>query len=217
MLIQADPYLSLPNGVLLHLFCSGINIDADLCLDVTAGGRFTHKSMTKQVKFLENFLESYSSPVIRNRILQAKVMSSVEEASSVESRPVPSLDSTNEPSPKPRTPKETMIYPSEFAIEFRDFGNTSKYFGHEKLTRPSKEVSPKIEPSNEWLLEVKHSFEAIWILSPSTTMPCSLRGTNIEVLHNPTVGTSIMSEFLVKNLLGNMPLVSTNKLFKSTS
>ena len=46
-------------------------------------------------------------------------------------------------------------------------------------------------------------------------MPCSLRGTNIEALHNPTVGTSIMSEFLVKNLLGNMPLVPTNKLFKS--
>ena len=46
-------------------------------------------------------------------------------------------------------------------------------------------------------------------------MPCSLRGTNIEALHKPTVGTSIMSEFLVKNLLGNMPLIPTNKLFKS--
>jgi hypothetical protein len=40
-------------------------------------------------------------------------------------------------------------------------------------------------------------------------------GTILEALHNPTVGTSIMSEFLAKNLLGNMPLVSTNKLFKS--
>ena len=47
------------------------------------------------------------------------------------------------------------------------------------------------------------------------TMPRSLRGTNIEALHNPTVGTSIMSEFLAKNLLGNMPLVPTNKLFKN--
>ena len=110
-----------------------------------------------------------------------------------------------------------MIYPSEFPIEFGDFGNTSKYFGHEKLTHPSDEVSPKIEPTNEWLLEVKRSSEAIWILSPSTTMPCSLRGTNIKALHNPTVGTSIMSEFLVKNLLGNMPLIPTNKLFKSPS
>ena len=33
-------------------------------------------------------------------------------------------------------------------------------------------------------------------------MPCSLRGTNIEALHNPIVGISIMSQFLVKNLFG---------------
>ena len=64
-------------------------------------------------------------------------------------------------------------------------------------------------------MEVKHSSKAIQILSPSTMIPCSLRGTNIEALHNPIVGTSIMSEFLVKNLLADMPLVPTNKLFKS--
>ena len=49
------------------------------------------------------------------------------------------------------------------------------------------------------------------------TRPCSLRGTNIEALQNPTIGTSILSEFLAKNLFGNMPLVATNKLFKSPS
>ena len=64
-------------------------------------------------------------------------------------------------------------------------------------------------------MEVKHSSKAIQILSPSTTMPCSLRGTTIEALHNPTFETSIMSKFLAKNFLGNMPLISTNKLFKS--
>jgi hypothetical protein len=80
-----------------------------------------------------------------------------------------------------------------------------------------KEVSPKVEPSKEWLMEVKRSSKAIHILSPSTTMPCSLRGTVVEALHNPSVGTSIMSKFLAKNLLGNMPLVPTNKLFKSSS
>jgi hypothetical protein len=110
-----------------------------------------------------------------------------------------------------------VIYPSEFPIEFRDFGNTSKYFGHEKFTCPSKEVSTRIEPSKEWLLEVKRSSEAIQILSPSMTMPCSIRETNIEDLHNPTIGTSIMSEFLAKNLLGSMPLLLANKLFKSPS
>ena len=64
-------------------------------------------------------------------------------------------------------------------------------------------------------MEVKRFAESIWILSPSMTMPCLLRGTVVEALHNPIVGTSIMSEFLTKTLLGNMPLVPTNKLFKS--
>jgi len=48
-------------------------------------------------------------------------------------------------------------------------------------------------------------------------MPYSLRGTNIEALDNPMVETSIMSEFLAETLLGKMPLVLTNKLFKSPS
>jgi hypothetical protein len=64
-------------------------------------------------------------------------------------------------------------------------------------------------------MEVERSSEAIWILSPSTTMPCSLRGTVVEALHNPTVEANIMSEFLAKTLLGKIPLVSINKPFKS--
>ena len=64
-------------------------------------------------------------------------------------------------------------------------------------------------------MEIKHSSKTIQIPSPPMAMPCSLRGTNIEALHNPIVGTSIMSEFLAKNLLGNMLLVLTKKLFKS--
>ena len=130
-------------------------------------------------------------------------MSSVEESSLVEAEPVTSLDSTHEPSPEPQTSKERLIHPLEFPIEFMDYGKTLKYYGHKKLSRPSKEVSPKTEPSKEWLLEVKRCSEAILILSPSTTIPCSLRGTNIEALHNPTVRTSIMSEFLV-NFFGQL-------------
>jgi hypothetical protein len=45
MLIHADPDLSLPDGMILCLFCSGLDIDADLCLDVTAKGRFTQKKL----------------------------------------------------------------------------------------------------------------------------------------------------------------------------
>jgi hypothetical protein len=80
-----------------------------------------------------------------------------------------------------------------------------------------KRSSPRVESSKEWLMEVKRSSEAIQILSPSTTIPCSLRGTIVESLHNPTVETNIMSEFLAEAVLGKMLLVSTNKLFKSLS
>jgi hypothetical protein len=60
-------------------------------------------------------------------------------------------------------------------------------------------------------------FKAIQILSPSTIMLCSLSRTIVEALHNPMVETNIMSEFPAETLLGNIPLVSTNKLFKSPS
>jgi hypothetical protein len=66
-------------------------------------------------------------------------------------------------------------------------------------------------------MKVKHSSEAIQIVSPSMIMSCSLRGTSIEAIHNLMVGTNIMSQFLAKTLLGNMLLVPTDKLFKSPS
>jgi len=48
-------------------------------------------------------------------------------------------------------------------------------------------------------------------------MPCSSRGIVVEALHNPMVEINVMSKFLVETLLGKIPLVSTNKLFKSPS
>ena len=74
-----------------------------------------------------------------------------------------------------------------------------------------------MEPSKEWLMKVEHSYEAIQILSPSTATLYLFRGTIIQAMHNPTAKTNIMFEFLVETLLGNMLLVSTNKLFKSPS
>jgi hypothetical protein len=47
VLIHSGLDLSLPNRVLLHLFYLGLNIEANLCLDVIAGGHFTHKTMMK--------------------------------------------------------------------------------------------------------------------------------------------------------------------------
>jgi hypothetical protein len=147
----------------------GLDIESDLYLDVNAGASFTHKTMTEQKKFLEHFLEKYTS-VVETKPLQEKAMSSFEEPSSPESKPIPSfsLNSTHELSLEPRTPKEGVIHPSEFPIEFEDYGNTSNHFWHKKPTTPlshpfdlPEEAFSKVKPSKEWLMEVKRFFEAI--------------------------------------------------------
>ena len=113
----------------------GIDAHADLCLDITAGGHFTHKPMIEQVKFLENFIDKHTSFVIRTKSLQMKVMSSVEYSSSVKAKHIPSIGSNHEPSLEPQTPKESVLHPLEFPIKFEDYGNTSKISRHEKHTK----------------------------------------------------------------------------------
>ena len=88
-------------------------------------------------------------------------MSSVEESSLVESKLIPSLGLTYEPPPETRISKEWVIHPLEFPIKFKDYGDTSKLLRHEKLTHPPEEVSPKMELSKEWLMEVKRSYKTI--------------------------------------------------------
>jgi hypothetical protein len=76
-------------------------MDTDLCLDVIAGGGFTHKTIMEQIEFLEDFIHNHSSSIIRTKSLLEKVMLSVDESSLVESKPIPSLDLTYEPSLEP--------------------------------------------------------------------------------------------------------------------
>jgi hypothetical protein len=102
MLIHASPDLSLSESMLLHLFCSGLNIEAALYLDMTIRGSFTHKTMTKQKKILAHILENHAPSIVEPKPLQKKGMSSFEEPSTAESKLVPFLDLIDEPSPKPR-------------------------------------------------------------------------------------------------------------------
>ena len=82
MLIYAGPDLSLPNSVLLHLFCLGLNIEAALYLDMTIGGLFTHKTTMEQKKILAHILEKHASSVVEPKPHQKKGKSSFEEPSS---------------------------------------------------------------------------------------------------------------------------------------
>ena len=71
--------------------------------------------------------------------------------------------------------------------------------------------------NEEWLEGMKRSFEAFRISSPSTTISCSIRGTSVEALHDPTAEACIMSEFLAETFIGSMPLDPTDRLFRSPS
>jgi hypothetical protein len=68
MLLHAGLDLSLPDGVILRLFCTGLDI-ADLCLDMTVGGRFTHKTMMEQLEFLKHFIAKHAFSVMNPRTL----------------------------------------------------------------------------------------------------------------------------------------------------
>jgi hypothetical protein len=68
-LIHTIPDLSLSNSILLSLFYLGIDMGANLCLDVIAVARFTHKTMTEQVEFLEHFIDKHSSSIMRTKSL----------------------------------------------------------------------------------------------------------------------------------------------------
>ena len=60
-------------------------------------------------------------------------------------------------------------------------------------------------------MEVKCSSGVIRIRYPSTTIPCSIKGTILEALHDPTVMAIVMSEFLDNTLFGDMPLAPTSR------
>jgi hypothetical protein len=134
MLIHASPDLSLPDSVFLYLFCLGLDIEVAICLDMTTGGSFIHKTTTEQRKILDHILEKHASPVVKPKPLHKKGMSSFEEPSLAEYLPLPSLDSTHEPSSKPETSKEGVIHPSEFSIEFEDYGRALDLPWHKENT-----------------------------------------------------------------------------------
>jgi hypothetical protein len=49
------------------------------------------------------------------------------------------------------------------------------------------------------------------------TICCSIGGTTVEALHDPAAEACIISEFLTNTFIGSMPLIPTNKLFKTPS
>jgi hypothetical protein len=134
-LLASHPDFSIHDDVSLYIFCSCLDMDAALDLDITTRRLFAHKTLTEGRKFLDSLLENSSSRT-KPRRKESK------------SKPLPSTskDLFVEPSPEPRTSKQEEIQPSEFTFQFKDdpFENLRNTLNH--LCRRNLLLSISLNP-----------------------------------------------------------------------
>jgi hypothetical protein len=220
-LVHSSPDLSSPNHVLLLHFYLGLEKESTLYLDITARGLFAHKTTTEGKNILDRILEN-TSPVIETEPLQGHE-SSYKDPSIADFEPFHISSLGIETSPEPRTSKEEEIQPSKFSFPFEEdlyenLINTSNYLCERRPTAPPSSLNKaflKKAMKEEWSEEMRRSSKSIRISLPSTAICCSIGGTAIEALHDPTIKACIMSEFHTNTFIESMPLVPTNRLFKS--
>jgi hypothetical protein len=230
-LTQSGPNLSIPEHVLLQHFCFGLNKEAALHLDCTAGGSFAHKTPSEGRKLLDLILENTSSFDPINEPTPEESTSSMEEPSMAESEPIPSTsqDSPFETSPEPGTMMEEEILPPEFPLYFEeeffeDYGNNSKYFCQKRPPVPFSPPDPNennliwestSNKSSEWLYE--DDPDIIQMSSPPLTIQCYIGEIKVDALYDPKVGANIVADSFAFAFLGDQPLIPTNKSFKRHS
>ena len=71
--------------------------------------------------------------------------------------------------------------------------------------------------SSEWSREIELSPEILRISSPPSTIPSTIRGTPVDTLYSPTVGANIISGECAFYLFRDVPLVRTDKTFRTSS
>ena len=207
-------------------------MESALYLDIAARGSFSHKSPSEGREILDHITEN-TSFVANDGSSQEVHTSSHEDILAAESDlslPI-TLDLALEPSSGPQAPEEDEIQHSELPFEFEDdlfedFRNTSNYLYTRKSPVPIPSTNP-IEATflrenvkkltsimaSEWSREVELSPEVLRINSPPSTIPCTIRGTPVDVLYCPTIGANIISSECAFQLLGDEALVQTDKTF----
>ena len=236
LLLISGPNLLISDHVLLQHFYIGLDTESALYLDIAAGGSFSHKTPSEGREILDRITEN-TSFVANAGSSQEEHTSSHEDILAAESglSPPTTQDSALEPSSEPQAPEEEEIQPSELPFEFeddlfKDFGNTSNYLCTRKPLVPIPSIDP-IEATflrenikkvttimaGEWSREMELSLEVLRISSPLSTIPCTIRGTSVDILYSPTVGANIISSECAFQLLGDEPLVQIDKTFQTSS
>jgi hypothetical protein len=196
-------------------------------LDLLDRCSFEHQSPKERREILEFFLEASSSHTSHNEPHQE--LESIQKSLLIdefELRPCTSHDSSREPSPEPRTPKEEEIQPLEFAHVFeddssRDITNTSNHYKHKNLMASIDLYEVLDEVWNhgtivDWSPQKSEpTSEAIRVSSISMTIHCSMRGNTVDAVHDPTARACIIPKVLLDTLVGDMPLTPTDRCFRS--
>lgn len=234
LLVKSGPDLSIPDPMLLQHFRMGLDKESAQYLDIAAGGSFIHKTVSEGRTILERILEN-TSFLEPTKPPCEEATPSQETLQLAESDPASctSQDLASEPPPEPGNSDDEEIQPSEFPfiIEddlFKDFGNTSMYAIQRKPQTPVPSPEPIEEQflrdsvkeltaimSDEWSRENEQCSELVRIISSSTTIPCMVRGRAVDVWYNPAVGINIVSDSFAFEVLGDEPLLPTQKTFKS--
>ena len=71
--------------------------------------------------------------------------------------------------------------------------------------------------SSKQLRKMELSSEVLRISSPPSTLPCTIKGTQVETLYSPSVGANIISSECAFRHLWDEPLVQTDKTFQTPS
>jgi hypothetical protein len=80
---------------------------------------------------------------------------------------------------------------------------------------PPTETSIMDAMEKKWLTRVENFSEALWISSPSTIIPCSIKGITVEAHLNPVMEVNIIPWHLAYTLFDNVTLRPSDKLLKS--
>ena len=121
-LLASNPDMSLPEDVSLNIFCSGLDMESALKLDITAGGLFAQIIPTEGREILDFLLANSSFPTNHNEPIQQECESRQEELPAAESSPSTStsIDSAIGLTPDTGTSGEEEIQPLKFCVRFED-------------------------------------------------------------------------------------------------
>ena len=121
-LLASSPDLSLPDDVSLNIFCSSLDMESALKLDITAGGSFAQIIPTEGREILDFLLANSSFPTNHNEPIQQECESRQEELPVAESSPSTStsVDLAIGLTPDTGTLGEEEIQPPKFYVRFED-------------------------------------------------------------------------------------------------